>query len=64
MFAILAGFSNIGMSLSGQVGGWFIAYFGFSFRGPTADSPEGTCTMGGPTPNEPASFHGLAQCLV
>jgi len=64
MFAILAGFSNIGMSLSGQVGGWFIAYFGFSFRGPTPDALEGTCTMGGATPNEAASFHGLAQCLV
>jgi len=70
MFAILAGFSNIGMSLSGQVGGWFIAYFGFSFRGAERDGAgipidgTGTCNMGGATPNEPASFHGMAQALV
>merc|ERR1711920_738109 len=30
MFAILAGFSNIGLSLSGQIGGWFVDYFGFN----------------------------------
>lgn len=58
MFAILAGFSNIGLSLSGQIGGWFIAYVGFNFRA------GGTCDMGGATPNEPASFHGMAQALV
>merc|ERR1719356_242627 len=65
MFAILAGFSNIGLSLSGQMGGLAIKYFGFNFR--TGDASQGipsTCTMGGSNPDEPASFHGLAQTLI
>merc|ERR1712032_1103061 len=64
MFAILAGFSNIGLSLSGQMGGLAIGYFGFNFRTGAAESGKGICNMGGATPNEPASFHGMAQALV
>merc|ERR1712079_633413 len=63
MFAILAGFSNIGMSLSGQIGGWFVGYFGFDFQAGAAESGKGICNMGGTTPSEPASFHGMAQAL-
>merc|ERR1712217_759376 len=59
MFALLAGFSNIGLSLSVQIGTWFVGYFGFNF-----DKADGSCEMGGSNPNEPASFHGLAQALV
>merc|ERR1711948_20433 len=64
MFAILAGFSNIGLSLSSQIGGWFVAYFGFNFQAGAAESGKGICNVGGATPNEPASFHGMAQALV
>merc|ERR1711948_47195 len=44
MFAILAGFSNIGLSLSGQMGGLAIGYFGFNFRkGDASQGIDSTC---------------------
>jgi len=65
MFALLAGYSNIGMSLSGQMGGLAIGFFEFNFRkGNAAEGIPSTCNMGGPEPGNPESFHGLARCLV
>jgi len=66
MFAILAGFSNIGLSLSGQIGGWAVSQFGFNFRAPSEAEPVGVCDMGGSaeTNGNPASFHGLARTLI
>merc|ERR1740129_15075 len=58
MFAILAGFSNIGLSLSGQMGGLAIGLFGFNFRkGNASEGIASTCDMGGGTPEDPTSFH-------
>merc|ERR1712117_840183 len=62
MFAILAGFSNIGLSLSGQIGGYAAAnIFEFNFKAGNETDPIGICEMGGGPANtgEPASFHGL-----
>jgi len=65
MFAILAGFSNIGLSLSGQMGGLAIGYFGFNFRkGDASQGIASTCDMGGSNPEDPTSWHGLAQTLI
>jgi len=70
MFAILAGFSNIGLSMSGQIGGWAVSQFGFNFKSATNDTETGytpsICDMGGSaeTNNNPASFHGLARTLI
>jgi len=65
MFAILAGFSNIGLSLSGQMGGLALKYFGYNFRyGDAAKGKPSTCTVGGNYPDDPASWHGLAQTLI
>jgi len=65
MFAILAGFSNIGLSLAGQVGGFATAFFGFNFQAATDANPA-LCEMGGGQENtgNPQSFHGLARTLV
>merc|ERR1712060_993615 len=59
MFAILAGFSNIGLSLSGQMGGLATGLFGFNFQKGTSEIPS-TCDMGGSNPEDPTSWHGLA----
>merc|ERR1719195_2514643 len=65
MFAILAGVSNIGMSLSGQVGALALRYFGYNFRAGNAEEGiPATCDLGGSNPDDPKSFHGLAQTLV
>lgn len=66
MFAILAGFSNIGLSLSGQIGGMAISYFEFNFKEADAFGNPSICDMGGSaeTNGNPASFHGLARTLV
>jgi len=60
MFAILAGFSNVGLSLSGQMGALAVKYFGYNFR---VGDPS-TCNMGGDNPDDPTSFHGLAKTLI
>lgn len=59
VFAILAGFSNIGMSLSGLMGAWFVRYIGFSFsdQGAVAQCEEGGFKVGN------AHVHGLAWSL-
>lgn len=62
MFAILAGFSNIGLSLSGQMGGLAIGYFGFNFV--RKQNEPSICNMGGSNPDDPTSWHGLAQTLI
>jgi len=65
MFAILAGFSNIGLSLSGQIGGYATSQFGFNFRAAKGNE-SAICDMGGSaeTNGNPASFHGLARTLM
>merc|ERR1712060_423336 len=63
MFAILAGFSNIGLSLSGQMGAFAVGYFGFNFRKGNAEEAS-ICEMGGSNPEDPTSWHGLAQTLL
>merc|ERR1712060_598427 len=65
MFAILAGFSNIGLSLSGQMGALAVGYFGYNFRkGDASEGIPSTCEMGGSNPGDPTSWHGLAQTLL
>jgi len=64
MFAILAGFSNIGLSLSGQIGGLTTTSFGFNFVAPRGEATTGVCDMGGSDNNNPEGFHGLARTLL
>jgi len=66
MFAILAGFSNIGLSLSGQIGGLAVTAMGFGFVAGNVTLNETLCNLGGneDTNQNPNSFHGLARALV
>jgi len=63
MFAILAGFSNVGLSLSGQMGALSVKTFEFNFRKGN-ETVNSTCYMGGDNPDDPTSWHGLAKTLI
>merc|ERR1712194_859014 len=66
VFAILAGFSNVGMSVSGLMGSTALDIFGYSFRGNSIDPPpRRTCSFhSSPDLDNPTSFHGIARALV
>lgn len=70
MFAVLVGFFNLGLSISGQVGGLVTEAFGFNFASnPAFSEGEGTsqqskliCDMGGD--GQVDGCHGLCRTLL
>jgi len=65
VFAILAGFSNVGLSVSGLMGASALGFFGYDFRGNGDPPPRRSCQFhSDPDLDNPTAFHGMARSLV